>query len=112
MASASRPDPWPNQRIFTRSDQYSFVRQGIPAIFLTLGLHSREKDGEGQTVFNTFMQKYYHRPADDLSLPINWDAAVRFVQLNVDIGREIANAAERPTWRPGNFFADTFGAGK
>lgn len=104
------PDPWPNQRIFTRSDQYSFVRQGVPAIFLTLGLHSKQKDGEGQTVFNTFMQKYYHRPGDDMSLPIHWDAAMRFVQLNVDIGREIANAAERPKWRPGNFFADTFGA--
>ncbi len=106
------PDPWPNQRIFTRSDQYSFVREGIPAIYLTLGIHSRQKDGEGQTVFNTFMQKYYHRPTDDLSLPIHWDAAVRFVQLNVDICREIANAPERPKWRPGNFFADTFGSQK
>ncbi|MBL8516009.1 MAG: M28 family peptidase [Betaproteobacteria bacterium] len=105
------PDPWPNQRIFTRSDQYSFVKQGVPSIFLTLGIHSVQKDGEGQTVFNTFMQKYYHRPGDDLSLPIRWDAALRFVQLNVDIGREIANTPERPTWRPGNFFADTFGKG-
>lgn len=106
------PDPWPNQRIFTRSDQYSFVKQGIPSIFLTLGIHSFQKDGEGQTAFNTFMQKYYHRPTDEVSLPIQWEAALRFVQLNVDIGREIADTPERPTWRPGNFFADTFGAGK
>lgn len=105
-------DPWPSQRTFTRSDQYSFVREGIPAIFLTLGIHSRQKDGEGQTMFNTFMQKHYHRPSDEVTLPIQWDAAMRFVQLNVDIGREIANATERPKWRPGNFFADTFGAGK
>lgn len=105
-------DPWPNQRIFTRSDQYSFVKQGVPSIFLTLGIHSFQKDGEGQTVFNTFMQKYYHRPTDEVTLPIHWDAALRFVQLNVDIGREIANAPTRPAWRPGNFFADTYGAGK
>lgn len=106
------PDPWPNQRIFTRSDQYSFVRQGIPSIFLTLGIHSFQKDGEGQIAFNTFMQKYYHRPTDEITLPIRWDAALRFVQVNVDIGREVANAPERPQWRPGNFFADTFGAVK
>lgn len=106
------PDPWPNQRIFTRSDQYSFVKQGIPSIYLFTGVHSFQKDGEGMTAFNTFMQKYYHRPADDLTLPIHWDAALRFVQINVDIGREIANTPERPKWRPGNFFADTFGAGK
>jgi hypothetical protein len=106
------PDPWPNQRIFTRSDQYSFVKQGIPSIFLTLGIHSFQKDGEGQTAFNTFMQKYYHRPTDEVTLPIHWDAAMRFVQLNVDIGREIANTPERPKWKPGNFFADTYGAGK
>jgi len=105
-------DPWPNQRIFTRSDQYSFVKQGVPSIFLTLGIHSFQKDGEGQTAFNTFMQKYYHRPTDEITLPIHWDAALRFVQLNVDIGREIANTPERPKWRPGNFFADTYGAGK
>ncbi|MDX2219106.1 MAG: M28 family metallopeptidase [Burkholderiales bacterium] len=106
------PDPWPNQRIFTRSDQYSFVKQGVPSIFLTLGIHSFQKDGEGQTAFNTFMQKYYHRPTDEVTLPIHWDAALRFVQLNVDIGREIANTPERPKWRPGNFFADTYGTGK
>lgn len=106
------PDPWPNQRIFTRSDQYSFVKQGVPSIFLALGIHSFQKDGEGQTAFNTFMQKYYHRPTDEITLPIRWDAALRFVQLNVDIGREIANTPARPKWKPGNFFADTYGVGK
>ena len=101
-------DPWPEQGLFTRSDHYSFVRQGVPSIFLATGMASFKKDEEAPKMWDEFLGKHYHKPSDDLSLPFNFEAAARFAQVNYSIGREIADAKNRPTWNKGNFFGDTF----
>ncbi len=102
------PDPWPALGVFTRSDHYSFVRQGVPSIFLVTGLNSFNPKENGAKIWEEFQGKHYHQPSDDLSLPFNFDAAARFAQLNYNIALEIANAKTRPTWNKGNFFGDTF----
>lgn len=102
------PDPWPEQGLFTRSDHYMFVRQGIPSIFLATGMASFNKDENGAKLWGEFLSKHYHKPSDDLNLPINFDAAARFAQLNYNIALEIANAAQKPSWNKGDFFGDTF----
>ena len=109
------PDPKPERRRFTRSDQYSFVKAGIPAAFLNTGIHAIGEegagDGVGQKVREDFELKHYHRVSDDTSAPINYDAAARFAALTAAIAVEIANQPARPQWKPGNFFGDTFGNG-
>lgn len=105
------PDPKPERRRFTRSDQYSFVKAGIPAAFLNTGIHAIGEDGAGQRAREDFELKHYHRVSDDTSVPINYDAAARFAALTAAIAVEIANAPTRPQWKPGNFFGDTFGKG-
>lgn len=102
------PDPWPEQGLFTRSDHYMFVRQGIPSIFLATGMASFQKGEDGAKQWEHFLTTNYHQPTDDLKLPFNFDAAARFAQLNYNIALEIANAAEKPTWNKGDFFGDTF----
>ena len=102
------PDPWPEQGSFTRSDQYSFVRQGIPAISIKTGIGSFRKDEDPAKLWAAFRSTHYHQPSDDLSLPFNFDAAARFAQLNYLIALEIANAPQRPVWNRGDFFGDTF----
>jgi Zn-dependent M28 family amino/carboxypeptidase len=102
------PDPWPEQGIFTRSDHYMFVRQGVPAIFLATGMGSFKKGEEPAKIWGEFFGKHYHQPSDDMNLPFNFDAAARFAQLNYMIGLEIANTAQKPTWNQGDFFGDTF----
>ncbi|CAN7694420.1 M28 family peptidase [Pseudoduganella sp. LjRoot289] len=102
------PDPWPEQGLFTRSDHYMFVRQGVPSIFLATGMGSFQKGEDGAKAWEEFFSKHYHQPSDDLNLPINFDAAARFAQLNYNIALEIANAAEKPAWNKGDFFGDTF----
>ena len=101
-------DPWPEQGSFTRSDQYSFVRQGIPAISIKTGTGSFRKDEDPATLWAAFRSTHYHQPSDDLALPFNFDAAARFAQLNYLIALEIANAPTRPVWNRGDFFGDTF----
>jgi Zn-dependent M28 family amino/carboxypeptidase len=102
-------DPWPEQNLFTRSDHYSFVKQGIPAVFLVPGLQSKDPEIDGSKVFSTFLSTHYHRPSDDMSQPFKWNAANTFTEVNFQIGLTLANQAERPTWNEGDFFGETFG---
>ena len=102
------PDPFPEQNIFVRSDHYRFVQQGIPAIFLVTGTHSRDGQTDTLPLYEAFLKDHYHTPSDDLNLPINYAAAARFTRINTRIGQIIANQLQRPVWNEGDFFGDTF----
>jgi len=103
------PDPMPEEVIFIRSDQYSLVRQGVPAVFLVTGFEARDEGVNGMAVLGGFQQQHYHMPSDDLSQPVDYPSAVRFTQANYRIGLEVANTEKRPEWNPGDFFGDKFG---
>lgn len=103
------PDPMPEETIFRRSDQYSFVRRGIPATFLVPGYTSSDPDIDGEAVVKDHRKHHYHRPSDDMTRPFDWGSALRFARANVRIGAAIADAAERPAWNEGDFFGDMFG---
>lgn len=102
------PDPMPEQALFTRSDHYSFVKAGIPSVFLMTGFKSKDPNIDGGEMFRDFLQNHYHQHSDEIDLPIRWDAAASFAEVNMMIGLEIANGDERPTWNPGDFFGKTF----
>ena len=97
------PDPQPEQGIFTRSDHYRFVQQGIPSVFLVTG-----PGGKGAVASADFEKNHYHQPSDDMTLPFNWSAGTKFVTLNLAIARELANAPERPRWNKGDFFGTLY----
>jgi len=102
------PDPFPEQNLFVRSDHYSFVKQGIPSVFLVTGMKSLDGSVDTQPIFESFLQKHYHKPSDDLNLPINYAAAATFTRINAKIGKLLANDPDRPTWHEGDFFGRTF----
>jgi hypothetical protein len=102
-------DPWPEMNLFTRSDHYSFVKQGIPSIFLVTGITSNDPKDDAENMLMNFLKTHYHSPSDDLFQPFNWTAAFNFTQVNFSIGYEMANAAERPMWNADSFFGQTFG---
>ena len=106
------PDPLPEETLFIRSDQFSFVRKGIPAIFLVPGFTSLDPDIDGEALFRAHLKNDYHRPSDDLALPVDWESARRFARANARIGVAIANADERPRWNENDFFGDRFGQEK
>lgn len=103
-------DPWPELNLFTRSDHYAFVKQGIPAVFLVTGIESKTDGIDGSEVLNTFLATNYHRPSDDMTQPFIWAAARTFSQVNFEIGFTLANDKDRPTWNEDSFFGQTFGA--
>ena len=100
------PDPLPEEGLFTRSDHYRFVQQGIPSVFLMTG-HA----GPGKQAFNDFLEKHYHQPSDDLKLPFDWVAGAKFAEVNYTIVRAIANEAELPRWYADSFFGKEFAPG-
>lgn len=103
------PDPQPEQARFTRSDQYSYVRRGIPAVILGPGTGSFNAQEDGATLMRDFRRLRYHQPSDDLGQPFHWGAVQRHAQLQLAVAQEIANQAERPRWLPGDFFGELYG---
>jgi Zn-dependent M28 family amino/carboxypeptidase len=102
------PDPWPEQALFTRSDHYSFVKQGVPSVFIVPGLKSADPLIDGSKQFGKFLQTNYHKPGDDFSQAFNWKAATTFTELNYYIGLTLAEQSTRPSWNKGDFFGETF----
>jgi len=102
------PDPFPEQNIFVRSDHYRFVQQGVPSVFLVTGMKSLDGSIDTRPIFEGFLQKHYHKPSDDLNLPINYLAAAKFTRINAKIGATIANEKDRPAWHEGDFFGRTY----
>jgi hypothetical protein len=103
------PDPMPEEVLFRRSDQYSFVRKGIPAAYLKPGFTATDPSIDGKAIQTEHRKHHYHQPSDDLSRPVDWDSAVRFARANARIGYAIANDDARPTWNEGDFFGEKFG---
>lgn len=97
------PDPIPEQGLFTRSDHYRFVEKGVPSVFLVVGF-----ENGGEEKFQEFITTHYHKPTDDISLPILYEDAARFADVNYEIAWAVANAPSRPTWNDGDFFGDLF----
>ncbi|MBC7570523.1 MAG: M28 family peptidase [Spirosoma sp.] len=101
-------DPIPEQSVFMRSDHFSFVRQGIPAIYVKSG--STTGDARDGTALNlAWRASTYHTPQDDMNQPFDWNAAARHVQLQFLIGYLTAQADTRPVWNKGDFFGTKFG---
>ncbi|TYZ07416.1 M20/M25/M40 family metallo-hydrolase [Hymenobacter lutimineralis] len=102
-------DPEPEQNRFIRSDQYSFVMQGIPALHIKYG----NRTADGRNNLSELVQKWravtYHKPQDDINGLFDFEAGKKYVQLNFLIGYLVANDAQRPTWNANDFFGQRFG---
>jgi Zn-dependent M28 family amino/carboxypeptidase len=103
------PDKTPDEVLFVRSDQYSFVEEGVPSIYLDDAKVAADPAIDAEEIFREHLKRDYHAPSDDMRLPIHWESFARLARVNARIGREIANARGRPEWLPGDFFGETFG---
>ncbi len=96
-------DPNPRSAAFVRSDQWSFVRQGVPALFLTPGpppgLDPAEADRR-----RAWARARYHTPRDEWDAGWRWEDAARFARLQFLVALDVAEAAGRPAWNRGDFF--------
>ncbi|HEX8238189.1 MAG TPA: M28 family metallopeptidase [Allosphingosinicella sp.] len=107
MGVALSEDPLPEEGLFTRSDHYRFVQEGVPSVFLMTGFANG-----GREKFTNFLSTHYHKVSDDLSQPIDWSAGAKFARINYEIAREIADAPQAPRWYADSFFGKTLAPGR
>ena len=96
-----QPDPEPLRNIFIRSDQYSFIRQGIPSIAMKVGFTSGSPDAE---MAKKWLTERYHAPSDDLNQPVDLIAAGKFEDIVLGLAVRVANDPHRPEWKGDSFF--------
>jgi Zn-dependent M28 family amino/carboxypeptidase len=95
------PDAFPDRNAFTRSDQYSFIREGIPALAFKFGFARGTPESAAERAWRSTR---YHSPSDDLAQPVEREDAVRLHDFVAAVALRVANAPERPHWLPESFF--------
>ncbi len=94
-------DEQPGANRFIRSDQYSFVQRGIPALAFKFGYVQGSPEDK---IFDTWVHTRYHQPSDDINQPVDREAAAKFCHLLYLLTDRVAADAARPTWEPTSFF--------
>jgi hypothetical protein len=97
----AQADPEPPRNIFIRSDQYSFIRVGVPSIAMKVGFEPNTPEA---AINKKWLTERYHAPSDDVSQPVDLEAAAKFEDICRSIVVEVANAEHRPEWKPQSFF--------
>ncbi len=98
---AVQADPEPQRNRFIRSDQYSFILRGVPAVALKVGYAPGSPEDKLQ---KEWTEKRYHAVGDDLAQPVDRDAAVLFNRIVENLAWIVAGADERPAWNEASFF--------
>ena len=101
MGLATAPDPQPLRNRFIRSDQYSFIREGVPALALKVGAAAGTPEAKIEA---DWTRDRYHAPSDDLTQPIDRAAAAGFTDMIGRLALRIGNRPTRPAWNADSFF--------
>ena len=100
-----KPDQFADKGYFYRSDQFSFAKIGVPAMYLDTGTDFIDRPPEwGREQQNYFTEHNYHQPSDEYDPSWNFDGMIQDALLGYWTGLAIANADEMPTWNPGDEF--------
>ncbi|OCX53092.1 peptidase M28 [Mucilaginibacter sp. PPCGB 2223] len=99
------PDPEPAQARFTRSDQYSFVVNGIPALHVKYGNKTADGKNNLAEIVAPWRAKYYHKPQDDINGIFDFGSGKKYAQLNFLIGYLVAQDVKKPVWNTGDIFS-------
>jgi len=96
-----QPDPEPQRNSFIRSDQYNFIRHGVPALAMKVGF---EAGSPQQAIFKDWLTQRYHAPSDDLDQPVDLAAAGKYEDIIRGLMVRLADEAGRPQWKQDSFF--------
>jgi hypothetical protein len=97
-----QPDPEPERNLLRRSDHYNFMQIGVPSTGFIFGYIPGTPD---EAAYREWYAKRYHTPLDDLEQPWVPDAAAKFNDFFNKLVATLADAPERPRWKPGSSFA-------
>jgi hypothetical protein len=94
-------DKEPERNLFIRSDQYSFIRRGVPALAFKFGYVPGSPE---EKLHKDWLKNRYHAPSDDLNQPVDKPAAGKFNVVILELLERVANDPARPQWNADSFF--------
>ncbi len=97
------PDPTLDQNLFIRSDQYAFVRQGVPAIWVQSGRTSADPGVDAQQELNDWIAERYHRPTDDMDQPVARAGVEVELRTNLLVTHYVLNEMDEVAWDTESF---------
>jgi acetylornithine deacetylase/succinyl-diaminopimelate desuccinylase-like protein len=89
-------------------DQAPFARNGVPAVWVVYGHKTSDTAVDAQALERKWSR--HHQPSDDMDKPFNFDSSAKLGQAAFLTGLIAANEISRPTWNPGDYFGEKFGA--
>jgi Zn-dependent M28 family amino/carboxypeptidase len=95
-------DPEPLRNLLVRSDQYNFIRHGIPSIIMDVFYEPGSPESK---LFKDWLTNRYHAPSDDINQPVDLGAAALYEEIVRQLLISTANARLRPRWQFGSFFS-------
>ena len=100
-----KADQFSDRGYFYRSDQFSFAKIGVPAMYLDTGTDFVDRPAEwGKAQQNHYTDVNYHQPSDEYDDSWNFDGMIADAVLGFRTGLAIANADEMPAWNEGDEF--------
>lgn len=103
-------DNEPEQVFFIRSDQYSFVRRGIPSVFPSAGWKDERGGVEtNKAIDGRWTKERYHRPGDEWDPSWSGENMLPLTRAGFLLALSIAIDPQRPRWNPGDVFEKMFG---
>ena len=100
-----KPDQFADRGYFYRSDQFSFAKIGVPALYLDTGTEFVDRPaGWGKEQQNHYTEVNYHQPTDEYDDSWNFDGMIEDAKLGFWTGLSIAISDEMPQWNPGDEF--------
>jgi Zn-dependent M28 family amino/carboxypeptidase len=94
-------DPEPLRNLFIRSDQYYFIRHGVPSVIMDVFF---EPDSSEQKLFKDWLTNRYHAPSDDVNQPVDLNSAALYEEITHKLLVDTANAGAAPKWNSDSFF--------
>jgi Zn-dependent M28 family amino/carboxypeptidase len=94
-------DKEPNANRFIRSDQYSFIKKGVPSLAFKFGWIPGSPE---EKIFKHWYSTRYHGVSDDAGQPVDLAGAAQFNSILTALIERVANAPQAPEWKPDSFF--------
>jgi Zn-dependent M28 family amino/carboxypeptidase len=94
-------DPEPLRNLFIRSDQYNFIKKGVPSVKCDVTF---EPGTPEQKIFKDWLTNRYHAPSDDVNQPVDLQAAAGYEEFTRRLLLDTANTPAPPRWKSDSFF--------
>jgi len=99
------PDQFADKGYYYRSDQFSFAKIGVPALYFDNGLdYIGKPEGWGREKEEQWTEHVYHQPSDEINDTWVFDGMIEDAEVGLYAGWLVAQADAMPSWTPGDEF--------